>query len=79
MFQLITAGESDLAEAHAATRVATCWPIGRQRFQTRMISMTNMTSTPDVSKPAVAQPKPETAVPKTDEAKPAVQAPSQKA
>ena len=41
--------------------------------------MTNMNSTPDVTKPAVAQPKPETAIPKTDEAKPAVHAPSTKA
>jgi hypothetical protein len=44
-----------------------------------MISMTNMinmTSAPEVTKPAVAHPKPETAIPKTDEAKPAVVAPS---
>lgn len=44
-----------------------------------MTKMTNMMSTPEVTKPVVAQPKPETAVPKTDEAKPAVHTPSTKA
>ena len=70
MFQMFTAGESNLAEARAATRVSICGPIGWQWFQTRMISMTNTNSTPDVTKPVVAQPKPETMVPKVDPAKP---------
>lgn len=43
-----------------------------------MTNMTNMTSAPEVTKPAVAHPKPETTTPKTDEAKPAVDAPSTK-
>lgn len=78
MFQMFTAGESDLAEARAAMRVAICGPIGRQWFQRRMISMTNTNSTPDVTKPVVAQPKPETMVPKVDPAKPESPAPAPK-
>ena len=70
MFQMFTAGESDLAEARAATRVSICGPIGRRWFQTRMISMANTNSTPDVTKPVVAQPKPETMVPRVDPTKP---------
>ena len=70
MFQMFTAGESDLAEARAATRVSICGPIGRRWFQTRMIAMANTNSTPDVTKPVVAQPKPETMVPRVDPAKP---------
>jgi hypothetical protein len=79
MFQMFKAGESDLAEARAATRVASWRPIGRRCFHTRMISMTNVNSTPDVTKPAVAQPKPETAVPKVDAAKHESPAPATKA
>ena len=41
--------------------------------------MTNVNSTPDVTKPAVAQPKPETAVPKVDAAKHESPAPTTKA
>jgi len=78
MFQMFTAGESDLAEARAATRVANRRPFGCRRFQTRMISMTNVNSTPDVTKPVVAQPKPETMVPKVDPAKPESPAPAPK-
>jgi hypothetical protein len=78
MFQMFTAGESDLAEARAATRVVNCGPIGLRCFQTRMISMTNMNSKPDVTKPAVAQPKPETVFPKVDAAKHESPAPATK-
>ena len=41
--------------------------------------MTNVNSTPDVTKPVVAQPKPETMVPKVDPAKPESPAPATKA
>lgn len=40
--------------------------------------MTNMNSKPDVTKPAVAQPKPETVVPKVDAAKHESPAPATK-
>ena len=79
MFQMFAAGERDLAEARAATRVANWGPIGFRCFSRRMISMTNVNSTPDVTKPAVAQPKPETAVPKVDAAKHESPAPTTKA